>query len=284
MTHALPDDLHQTVQRVLREDLGDGDLTADLIPEAATVAARVVCREPMILAGRAWFDAVFHALDSSIDVQWLVEESASLPADTTLCRLLGPARPILSGERGALNLLQTLSATATVTAGYVAECLGTRCRVLDTRKTLPGLRLAQKYAVRCGGGSNHRIGLFDALLIKENHIAAAGGIRAALSMAKSLHPGKPVEIEVESIEELRTALEGRPDRVLLDNFSLAELRDAVRCNAEFGRPPAELEASGNMTLDSIRAVAETGVDFVSVGALTKNVNAIDLSMRFDPLS
>ena len=204
-----------------------------------------------------------------------------LDADTTVCKLRGPARPILTAERTALNYLQLLSATATTTAKYVAAVAGTECRILDTRKTVPGLRLAQKYAVACGGGVNHRVGLFDAILIKENHIMSAGGITAAISTARELHPGMPVEIEVESLAELREALAAGVDRMLLDNFSHEMLRDAVAINRTEGEPPAELEASGGVMIEAVREIAETGVDYVSVGALTKNVSAVDLSMRFD---
>ena len=272
-------DISRTARYILEEDLGDGDLTAALIPADEQMAATIITRDAMTLAGRPWVDEIYRQLDPSIALEWSIDDGESAQPGSLLCRLQGPARSILSGERGALNLLQTLSATATVTTRYVDAVAGTRCQILDTRKTLPGLRLAQKYAVRCGGGSNHRIGLFDALLIKENHIAATGGIVPALQQARSLHPDKPVEIEVESLAELREALAERPNRVLLDNFTNAELVDAVRINQEIGEPPAQLEASGNLTLQTLREVAETGVDFISVGALTKNVIAIDLSMR-----
>lgn len=273
-------DIRATVTRILEEDIGSGDLTAALIPGATQMSATIITREAITLSGRPWVDEVYRQLDPSVLLEWALDDGERAEPGALLCRLQGPARSILSGERGALNILQTLSATATVTARYVAAVAGTGCRILDTRKTLPGLRLAQKYAVRCGGGNNHRVGLFDAILIKENHIAATGGIRRALQKAHSLHPDFPVEIEVESAAELREALAGRPDRVLLDNFSVSELADAVRINRELGDPPAELEASGNLTLESLRSVAETGVDYVSVGALTKNVMAVDLSMRY----
>lgn len=276
----LQGDIRTSVSRFLDEDLGDGDLTAALIPGSEQMSATIVTRDAMTLAGRPWVDEIYRQLDPAVSLQWTIDDGESAESGTLLCRLHGPARSILSGERGALNLLQTLSATATVTARYVAAIAGTGCIILDTRKTLPGLRLAQKYAVRCGGGNNHRIGLFDAILIKENHIAATGGIGPALQKARSLHPGIPVEIEVESLAELREALAERPDRVLLDNFTNTELADAVRINRESGDPPAQLEASGNLTLETLREVAKTGVDFISVGALTKNVIAIDLSMRY----
>lgn len=278
----LQSDIRETVKRVLEEDIGSGDLTAALLPAAAQMSATIVTRDAITLAGRPWVDEVYRQLDPAVSLEWVIDDGDSAEPGTLLCRLEGAARSILSGERGALNLLQTLSATATVTAQYVAAVAGTGCRILDTRKTLPGLRLAQKYAVRCGGGNNHRVGLFDAILIKENHIAAAGGIGQALQKAHSLHPDMPVEVEVESAAELREALAGRADRVLLDNFSLRQLADAVRINREPGKAQAELEASGNLTLDSLRSVAETGVDYISVGALTKNVKAIDLSMRYAP--
>lgn len=274
-------ELRHTVERIIHEDIGSGDLTAGLIPAETVIEATIVTREAMTLAGRPWVDELFRQLDHAITLDWQAEDGDALDADTLVCQLRGPARPILSGERGALNLLQTLSATATITSHYVAAVAGTNCRILDTRKTLPGLRFAQKYAVRCGGGTNHRIGLFDAILIKENHILSAGGISKAIEAARELHPDTPVEVEVESCDELREALHGKVERVLLDNFTTAQLRDAVAMNKDLGDPPARLEASGNMTLEDIRATADTGVDFISVGALTKNVRAVDLSMRFD---
>lgn len=274
-------ELRHTVERIIHEDIGSGDLTAGLIPAETVIEATIVTREAMTLAGRPWVDELFRQLDHAITLDWQAEDGDALDADTLVCQLRGPARPILSGERGALNLLQTLSATATITSHYVAAVAGTDCRILDTRKTLPGLRFAQKYAVRCGGGTNHRIGLFDAILIKENHILSAGGISKAIEAARELHPDTPVEVEVESCDELREALHGKVERVLLDNFTTAQLRDAVAMNKDLGDPPARLEASGNMTLEDIRATADTGVDFISVGALTKNVRAVDLSMRFD---
>lgn len=273
-------DLRATVERVLREDIGEGDLTAGLIPASAVMEATIVTRDSMTMAGRPWVDEVFNSLDAGIVLDWTLDDGETAGAYTTICRLRGSARSILSGERAALNLLQTLSATATVTAKFVAAIAGTECRILDTRKTLPGLRLAQKYAVRQGGGYNHRIGLFDAILIKENHIMSAGGIAAALAAARKLHSNMPVEIEVESLAEMRAALDAGADRLLLDNFSLELLHEAVAINSAEGKPPAKLEASGGLTLDEISAVANTGVDYISVGALTKNVRAIDLSMRF----
>ena len=273
-------EIHDTVERVLAEDVGSGDFTADLVPASAVANATIITRESMTLAGRPWVDELYRRLDASIVLDWRKDDGDSAKPGEVLCRIAGPARAVLSGERGALNLLQTLSATATVTAEYVAAVRGTACRILDTRKTIPGLRLAQKYAVRCGGGTNHRIGLFDAILIKENHIESAGGIDAAVSSARERHADAPIEVEVESLEELRQALAAGADRILLDNFSTDRLREAVAINSDY-TPPSELEASGNMTLDDIPGVAATGVDYISVGALTKNIQAIDLSMRFD---
>lgn len=273
-------DVQRIARRILEEDIGSGDLTAGLIDAGARARATIVTREPMTLAGRPFVDALFGVLDAGIAVEWCADDGDALGADAVLCRLEGPSRSLLSGERGALNILQTLSATASTTARYVEAVSGTGCRILDTRKTLPGLRRAQKYAVRCGGGSNHRFGLFDAILIKENHILAAGGIAAAVSRARTLNPDLPVEVEVESTNELVLALTAGAERVLLDNFSNDDLGEAVRINSERGRK-AELEASGNVSLESVRAIAETGVDFISVGALTKSVLAVDLSMRFE---
>lgn len=268
------------VGNALEEDLGSGDLTAKLVPVAANARAIVIAKEPMTMAGQPWVNAVFQKLDPGVAVQWLSNDGDQVPAEAEVCIITGPARAILSGERTALNFLQSLSATATVTARYVQEVDGTKARILDTRKTIPGLRLAQKYAVRCGGGNNHRIGLFDALLIKENHIISSGGIEAAVTMAKKTHRDLPVEIEVESIAELREAIAAGADRMLLDNFDIEDLQRAVEINQTEGKPPADLEASGGITLDNIRAIAETGVDYISVGALTKDIKAIDLSMRF----
>lgn len=273
-------DIRVTAERMLLEDIGSGDLTADLVPEDAKIDATLITRETMTMAGRPWVDEVFHQLDPNVVLQWQVNDGDSVDAGATICRLRGPARSILSGERAALNILQTLSATATLTSTYVKAVAGTNCRILDTRKTLPGLRLAQKYAVRCGGGCNHRLGLFDAILIKENHIMSAGSIGAAISAARKLHADMPIEVEVESLAEMRAALAEKIERLLLDNFSLELLARAVAINQAEGEPPARLEASGGLTIDAIAAVARTGVDYVSVGALTKNIQAVDLSMRF----
>ena len=280
VSEALQTHIQSTVARALQEDVGDGDRTAGLIPASATIDATIITREQMTMAGRPWVDEVFDQLDTAVQIDWALDDGDSAAADSEICRLQGPARSILTGERTALNFLQSLSATATVTASYVQAVSGTSCRILDTRKTLPGLRLAQKYAVRCGGGSNHRIGLFDAILIKENHIQSAGGISAVIVSCRSLQPTLPIEIEVESLAELREALSACAERLLLDNFSLDMLEKAVAINRAEGQPPAELEASGGLTLDEISAVAETGVDYISVGALTKNIKAIDFSMRF----
>lgn len=276
----LPRDLPATVARAIEEDLGPGDVTADLLDGRQLATATVVCREDAVLCGTAWFDAVFAQLDGTIEIEWLACDGARIEPGMDLCRLQGPARALLSGERTALNFLQTLSGTATTARRFADAVAGTGCQVLDTRKTIPGLRSAQKYAVTCGGAANHRHGLYDAILIKENHIIASGGIVAALRAAQRTHPGLDVEIEVESLEELEQALDGAADIVLLDNFDLETLRQATRRTR--GRPgcTTRLEASGNVGLENVRAIAETGVDFVSVGGLTKHLRAVDLSMRF----
>jgi len=267
------------IKYFLDEDVGPGDITAAIIPEAAHALAEVVTREDMILCGQSWFDAVFNYLDANVNVNWLVAEGEAVKKNTTLCKLSGSARGLLTGERTALNFLQLLSATATVARQYADAVAGTGCKVLDTRKTIPGLRNAQKYAVACGGCYNHRIGLYDGVLIKENHIMAAGSITRAIATARKLTTVS-VEVEVESIPELVEALAAKPDRIMLDNFSLDDLQAAVKLNAG----AIELEASGNIDLDNIRAVAETGVDYISIGALTKHVKAIDLSMRIKLVS
>ena len=269
------------VSEALAEDVGSGDVTADIVDTDAVTEAIVVAREPMTLAGQQWVNEVFAQLDPEIVVEWMYNDGDQVRADAVICSIRGPARGILTGERSALNFLQFLSATATLTARYLKTIEGTKAQVLDTRKTIPGLRHAQKYAVRVGGGSNHRIGLYDAVLIKENHIISAGGIEAAVKAARQLHAELPVEIEVESVTEMREALAAGADRLLLDNFDIQDLQHAVEINQQEGQPPAALEASGGITLDNIYDVAKTGVDYVSVGALTKNVNAVDLSMRFN---
>ena len=267
------DSLEQ-VKSFLDEDIGSGDLTASIIPEHCLANANVVTRETMVMCGQAWFAAVFQILDPAANVQWLVAEGDDVAADTRICELSGKAAAMLTAERTALNLLQTLSAVATIARQYSQAVAGTGCKILDTRKTLPGLRTAQKYAVKCGGCCNHRIGLYDGILIKENHIIAAGSIANAVAKARLLGSA-PVEVEVESIDELQQALAAKPDRIMLDNFSIGDMLKAVAMSA--GK--IELEASGNVSLDNVRDIAETGVDFISVGALTKNILAIDLSMR-----
>ena len=271
----LPDP-NPTVALALAEDVGGGDLTAALIPEDAQAEAAVISREPAVLCGAAWFDAVFRHLDPRIHSEWRAADGDRVEPDQLLCTLRGPARALLTGERTALNFLQSLSGTATLARRYADAVAGTGATILDTRKTLPGLRLAQKYAVRCGGCQNHRIGLFDAVLIKENHIMAAGSITNAIATARRLHPGVTVEVEVENLAELEEALAARPDIVMLDNFDLATLVEAVRITTK----RVKLEASGNVNFDTVRAIAETGVDYISIGGLTKDVRAVDLSMRF----
>lgn len=264
------------VARALQEDLGDGDKTAVLIPAGARLATRVISREPAVLSGSPWFNETFRQLEPSIEVAWQARDGDAIHENQQVCALQGPARAILSGERTALNFLQTLSGTATRVHHFVEAVAGTGCVILDTRKTLPGLRLAQKYAVRCGGARNHRVGLFDAILIKENHIAAAGSISTAVRRALEQGKGLLLEVEVENLEQLEEALQAGAQRVLLDNFSLPDLAAAVG----HYRGRIELEASGGITLESVRAIAETGVDFISTGAITKSVRATDFSMRF----
>lgn len=268
--------VHSNVTAALAEDLGDGDRTARLIPADQTLSTRVICRERAVFCGQAWFEETFRQVDPGVEVAWQVHDGESLAPDQEVCRVEGPARAVLTGERTALNFAQTLSATATRTAQYVRAVERTGAVILDTRKTLPGLRAAQKYAVRCGGGDNHRMGLFDAILIKENHIAATGSIRAAVATARESDPELLLEVEVESLEQLYEAVEAGARRALLDNFPLDRLRQAVAdCSGMI-----ELEASGGITLDTVRDVAETGVDYISTGDLTKNIRAVDFSMRF----
>ena len=271
----LTQSISQNIHQALTEDIGDGDITARLIPEQEQAKAMVITRDAMVLAGQPWVDALFKQLDPSVSVKWLHPEGTHLNANDAFLELSGNARSLLSGERPALNFIQTLSAVATKTANYVALLDGLPTKLLDTRKTLPGLRIAQKYAVAIGGGQNHRLGLFDAFLIKENHIMAAGNIANAIHEAHNIAPGKPVEVEVESFEELDQALLAGADIVMLDNFSNQQMIDAVKHVA--GR--CKLEASGNIDIHNLREVAETGVDYISMGALTKDVKAIDLSMR-----
>lgn len=283
----LQQDIRRAVRAALLEDLGNAltaldqpdasaDITAQLIPADRVSTARVITREAGVFCGQPWVDEVFAQLGGEVRVEWKVQDGERLSPNQELFRLHGPARALLTGERNALNFVQTLSGVATLTARYVAELEGTECRLLDTRKTLPGLRSAQKYAVTCGGGKNHRIGLFDAYLIKENHILACGGIKQAIAEARRLNPDKPVEVEVESLVELEQALVAGADIVMLDNFDIPMMEEAVALNQ--GR--AKLEVSGNVTLDTLAEYAATGVDFISVGALTKHVRALDLSMRF----
>ncbi len=264
------------IQLALTEDIGDGDITAQLIPADALGHARVITREPMVLAGTPWVNALFAQLDPHVKLEWLAQEGELVAANAPFLRLTGSARSLLTGERAALNFIQTLSGTATKVRELVGLLEGTHTQLLDTRKTLPCLRIAQKYAVSVGGGKNHRLGLFDAFLIKENHIMAAGSIAAAVKQARSIAPNKPVEVEVESFDELDQALAAGADIIMLDNFSHDDMRTAVKHTA--GR--AKLEASGNIDHTTLRQVAETGVDFVSMGAITKDLKAIDLSMRF----
>lgn len=268
--------IEDTVNAALTEDIGSGDITSSIIPEDEVSLANVISREYAIICGIDWFEEVFNQLDPNVFIDWEVDDGDEVEANQQLCTLSGPTRSLLTGERTALNFLQTLSATATLTRRYVDAIKNTQAKLLDTRKTIPGLRLAQKYAVTCGGGFNHRIGLFDAILIKENHIHAAGGIAEAIQSARFNNPDMSVEVEVENIEQLQQAIAAHAERVLLDNFDLKLLREAVAITNK----QLQLEASGGVNLDTIQAIAQTGVDFISCGALTKDVIAIDLSMRF----
>ena len=265
------------VARALAEDIGSGDVTAALLPDAADVAY-LLCKQDAVIAGRPWFDATHRALDPQVRIDWRVLEGDRVSAGTVLATLSGRSRSLVSAERTSLNFLQTLSGTATITAGYVAAVAGTRARILDTRKTLPGLRLAQKYAVRCGGGDNHRIGLFDTVMLKENHIRAAGSLTAAVHAARAQQPKLPLVVEVEDLQQLQEALAAGCERILIDDFSAAMRRDAVRITA--GRIP--LEVSGSVDMTTLRAIAEDGVDCISIGGLTKHVQAIDLSLKLGP--
>ena len=274
--------LEQTIQinieQALQEDIGDGDITALLTPENEQATANILSRENMILAGQPWVNALIQAFDANVQITWLKKDGDQVEANEVFLQLSGSARSLLTVERPALNFIQTLSAVATKTAQYVQQLQGLNTKLLDTRKTLPGLRIAQKYAVAVGGGQNHRLGLFDAFLIKENHIMAAGGITQAIQQAHQIAPNKPVEVEVETWDELNQALDAGADIVMLDNFSQQQMMDAVKHVA--GR--CKLEASGNITIENLRHVATTGVDYISMGVLTKDVTAIDLSMRFNP--
>jgi len=274
------DDVSGSVSVALAEDVGPGDLTAQLVPAGQQAQARVIARETCLLCGRPWFDEVFRQLDAAITVDWHTQEASRTDTGQLICTVSGSARHILTGERTALNFLQLLSATATTAHAYVAAITGTQATILDTRKTLPGLRLAQKYAVQIGGAQNHRIGLHDAILIKENHIASGGGISRTLKAALEISGNILVEIEVETLDEAREALQAGAHRLLLDNFSPEGLTAAVQLRDDCA-PDIALEASGSITLDNIRSIAETGVDYISIGALTKDIKAVDLSMKFD---
>jgi len=276
----VPADLPQQVARALAEDVGSGDLTAALIPADRIGRATVITRERAIVCGLPYVEASFHGVDARVRLEWRVAEGDSVAANQPLVDLEGPARALLTGERTALNFLQLLSGTATAAHTYAALLEGTNCRLLDTRKTIPGLRSAQKYAVRVGGGHNHRMGLFDGILIKENHIMAAGSIAAAVAAAKRGSAQVPIEVEVENLSELQQAIAAGADIAMLDDFSLEAMREAVALNANAAKP-LELEASGGITTATIREIAETGVDFISVGSITKHVQAVDLSMRFE---
>ncbi|AJR07448.1 quinolinate phosphoribosyltransferase [Photobacterium gaetbulicola Gung47] len=277
----LPLEITRAVADTLREDLGGEidagrDITASLIPADSQGIATIITREHGMFCGQMWAEEVFRQLGGEVSIEWHVEDGDKVEPNQTLCTLRGPSRILLTGERNAMNFIQTLSGCATTVAEYAKQLEGTECRLLDTRKTIPGLRSALKYAVTCGGGYNHRIGVFDAYLIKENHIIACGGIEQAISTAKQLNPGKPVEVETESLDELQQAIDAGADIIMLDNFTTDMMRQAVKINA--GR--AALENSGNVTLETIREFAQTGVDYISVGALTKHLKAMDLSMRF----
>jgi len=271
----LPDDLQRQVDAALEEDIGSGDITASLIPAKRRATARVLCRDAAVICGQPWFNACFKSFDPGVTIQWQVGEGSHVEADTLLCILEGSARSLLTGERTALNVLQTLSCVATETRRHVDAIGDLPTRILDTRKTLPGLRTAEKYAVSCGGGKNHRIGLFDAMLIKENHIFSVGSITQAVTEGRTRYPDKPIEVETENLQELKEALEAGADIIMLDNYSLDDIYKAV----EITGGKAKLEVSGNVTLATLRELAETGVDYISIGALTKHVQAIDLSMR-----
>lgn len=273
---ALPDDLSATVANAIREDVGTGDITAQLIPLDVQASATIFAREPAVLCGRAWVDEVLRQIDPSISARWHHQDGDAVESERPLVSLQGPARSLLTAERCALNFLQTLSGTATTSRRYAEQVAHTGVRLLDTRKTIPGLRTAQKYAVAIGGCSNHRMGLYDAFLVKENHISACGSITGAVAAARLLHADKPVEVEVETLDQLQEALSAGADTIMLDNFNLASLREAVQFTA--GR--ALLEASGGITRETLIGIAETGVDFISIGALTKDCKAVDLSMLF----
>jgi nicotinate-nucleotide pyrophosphorylase (carboxylating) len=275
-----PRDLASQVATALREDVGSGDVTAELVPATQKARGRVITREDAVLCGRPWVEETFRQLDPEVRLSWHAADGDRITADSVIFEIAGPARAVLTGERTALNFMQLLSATATAARGFVDAVAGTGCVILDTRKTLPGLRTAQKYAVRCGGARNHRIGLYDMVLIKENHIAAAGSLSGAIVAARRAAPGLPVEVEVESLAEFQEALAARPDIILLDEFSAADMSEAVAINLANGRL-VKIEASGSVSLETVRAIAATGVDYISVGSITKHVRAVDLSMRLE---
>jgi len=272
----LPTSIATQVSQALREDIGSGDISAELIDPTARLDTELLLREDAVLCGTAWFDEVCRQCDDSIRVHWYAKDGDRIAADTVLCKVSGPARGLLTAERSALNFLQTLSGTATATRAYVDRIRHSHCKILDTRKTIPQLRLAQKYAVQCGGGMNHRVGLYDAYLIKENHLAACGGIASAITRGRELNPDKLLEVEVETLQQLQQGIDAAADRALLDNFSIKELKQAVELN----RGRIELEASGNISDTNLVAVADTGVDYISIGALTKHLHAIDFSLRY----
>ena len=276
----LPKDLGSQVQTAIREDVGTGDVTAGFVPQNQVAHGRVITREAGVMSGRPWVEEVFRQVDPGVRLRWDANDGERINPQQNLFDVEGNARSILTGERCALNFLQLLSAVATESRRYVDAVAGTGCTILDTRKTLPGLRTAQKYAVLCGGASNHRMGLFDMVLVKENHIVAAGSLTRAVESARRHVPGLKVEVEVETMTQLAEAIVAKPDIILLDNFNLAEMRKAVAFNKEHGHR-AKLEASGNVTLETVHEIAQTGVDFISVGGLTKHVRAVDLSMRLE---
>jgi len=273
----LPSNISQQVKLALQEDIGSGDITAQLIPQNANSVASVICRDNAILSGVSWFEEVFKQIDNTTEIIWNYNDGDSVKAGATLCALSGNSRAILSGERAALNFVQTLSATATLTHTFVEQIANTKAKILDTRKTIPNLRDAQKYAVLCGGGKNHRIGLYDMILIKENHIMAAGSITEAVKQAKILHPTIKVEVETEDLEEFREASKAGADIIMLDNFELDTMREAVQEN----NGKVILEASGGVDIDTVTEIAKTGVDYISIGEITKDIKAVDLSMRFE---
>ena len=276
MTLPSAEEIQIQVQQALNEDIQTGDVSAELIPENKEAHATLICRENAILCGKEWFTRAFHTLSNKINIKWHFEDGQMIKENDLICEISGCARHILTAERTALNFLQTLSASATLTQQYVKAVEGTNCKILDTRKTIPGLRLAQKYATQCGGGINHRFGLYDMILIKENHIHAAGSITAAVDTARKNHPQLKIEVEAENLDELKQAIKNNVDRILLDNMDIKTLVEAVKITNK----KTDLEASGNITLENIKSIAETGVDYISTGAITKNISAIDFSLRF----